>query len=474
MTSSFDMPAPTRARGAVPFRAVLAAIPASVALLLAATAPAFARVHAARAPAASAATASSPYPAAATRPQFVAKPSELAHAALAPSGGASAPSPGTGLTKTPSPTRQGSKKAKPKPVLHGDPARALVAFEAMQHIYYIPGSALYSGEPFSYLWPFSQALAATVTVSNMAGIAKIPGLTSALKRELNARLIGLKSYLDTNNSGSPEGTFTSQLAAFDGTVAPPAGPGGTKYYDDNEWVGIELMRMYGKTHEQALIGSAEAIMAFVMSAWSTNPAWACPGGIPFSNLPENGERNAVTDGPGAELALQVYRATGNSTYLQFAEKAYEWVRHCLYEANGLYADHIGDRGIVNENYWSYNQGSMIGAGVLLYQATHNAGYLYQARQTAKAALAYYTPERLGSENPFFVSVYFRNMLYLDAVTKDPPGYKLAQPYVDYAWQHLRLSNNTFVFGSPPSGQLLYQAAITQIYGLLSSSPTTYF
>ena len=51
--------------------------------------------------------------------------------------------------------------------------------------------------------------------------------------------------------------------------------------------------------------------------------------------------------------------------------------------------------------WSYNQGSMIGAGVLLYQVTHDAAYLYQARQTAKAALAYFTPERLGGENPFF-------------------------------------------------------------------------
>ncbi len=494
MTSFFDIPALPRARGAAPSRAALTALLTSVAALFAVAAPApapaaqpthprardtapaaFARAHAPRAPAASAATASSPYPAAATRPQIAARPSELAHVAAGPSGGASAPSPGTGLTKTPGPTKPGSaRKRKPKPVLRGDPARALVAFEAMQHVYYIPGSALYSGEPFSYLWPFSQALAATVTVSNMTGIAKIPGLTSALQHELNARLMGLKSYLDLDNSGQPEGAFTSSLAAYDGTVAPPAGPGGAKYYDDNEWVGIELMRVYEQTHNAAMLGGAEAIMAFVMAGWSTNPAWACPGGVPFSNLAENGERNAVTDGPGAELALQLYRTTGNVAYLQFAEKAYEWVRHCLYESNGLYADHIGDRGVVNENYWSYNQGAMIGAGVLLYQATHNAGYLYQARQTAKAALAYYSPERLGSENPFFVSVYFRNMLYLDSVTKDPPGSKLAQPFVDYAWQHLRLSNNVFVFGSPPSGQLLYQAAIAQIYGLLSSPPSTYF
>ncbi len=418
------------------------------------------------------ASAASPYPAGATRPLRVAKPSEFAHAASAPTGGSSAPA--SGSAKSTSSKKRPKRKPKPKPRLHGDAARAVLAFEAMQRSYYIAGSGLYQGEPFSFLWPFSQAMAATVTLSHVNGIAKIPGLTSTFARELSARLIGLRSYLDIDNSGAPEGTFTSTLGAFDGTVAPPTGPGGNKYYDDNEWVGIELMRIYELGHNAAALGSAEAIMAFVMAGWDADPELACPGGVPFSNSSENTERNTVTDGPGAELALQLYRVTGNVQYLQFAQQAYEWVRQCLLESNGLYADHIGPHGTVAQTYWSYNQGSMIGAGVLLYQATGNSAYLFQARQTAQVALAYYTPERLGSEIPFFVSVYFRNMLYLDSVTHDPPGTKLAQPYVDYAWQHLRLTNNLFVFGSPPSGQLLVQAAIVQIYGLLASPPSTYF
>jgi hypothetical protein len=400
-----------------------------------------------------AASAASPYPAGATRPARVAKASEFAHSTA---------------------SKKKHVKPKPKPVLHGDPARALIAFEAMQHNFYIPGSGLYEGEPFSFLWPFSQALAATVTMRHVNGVSRIPGLPGALSRELSARLIGLRSYLDIDNSGAPEGTFTSSLAAFDGTVAPPTGPGGAKYYDDNEWVGIELVRMYALTHSTAALGSAEAIMAFVMAGWDTDPEHVCPGGIPFSNSSENNERNTVTGGPGAELAVRLYQLTGNIAYLQFAEQAYNWVRTCLLQANGLYADHIGAHGAVARVYWSYNQGSMIGAGALLYQATNNSAYLYQARQTAKFALAYYTPERLGAELPFFVSVYFRNVLYLDSVTHDPPGSRLAQPYVDYAWQHLRLSNNLFVFGSPPSSQLLVQSAIVQIYGMLSSSPSTYF
>jgi hypothetical protein len=284
----------------------------------------------------------------------------------------------------------------------------------------------------------------------------------------------LRNYLDTNNSGAPEGTFTSTLAGFDGTVAPPTGPGGTKYYDDNDWVGIELARIYKQTHNPGALGYAEGIMAFEMAGFSTDQTLACPGGIPFSNSAENVERNTVTTAPAAELGVQMYKITGNIQYLQFAEQAYNWVRSCLLQPSGLYADHIRQHGVIDQTDWSYNQGTMIGAGTLLYQATGNSGYLFQARQTAKAALAYFTPQRLGEENPFFPSVYFRNVLYLDSVTHDPPCPKLAQAYVDYAWQHLRLSDNVFVAGSPASSQLLYQAAIVQIYALLSSSPSTYF
>ncbi|HEY4427066.1 MAG TPA: glycoside hydrolase family 76 protein [Solirubrobacteraceae bacterium] len=424
-----------------------------------ALAPAAAGARSAARPTRTGTPAGSRYPAGATRPFLTVRPSELAR-----EGARSA----RGRRPAGKSSRARRRKKPRKPALHGDPLRALLAFEAMQRTYYIQGSGLYNGEPFSYLWPFSQALAANVTLANVHGVPK------SIPTELRARMIGLRNYLDTDNSGQPEGTFTSTLAAFDGTVAPPAGPGGTKYYDDNDWVGIELMRVYTAHHEPAALGSAEAIMAFEMAGWSTNPQLPCPGGIPFSNDAENTDRNTVTNAPAAELAVQLYRATHNVEYLRFAETAYEWVRRCLLLPNGMYADHINARGVVEPMLWSYGQGTMIGAGALLYQATGNAAFLYQARQTARAALSYFTPERLAGEIPFFPSVYFRNVLYLDSVTHDPPGAALAQGYVDYAWQHQRLAGNLFVAGSPPSAQLLVQAAIVQIYGLLSSSPHTYF
>jgi len=370
----------------------------------------------------------------------------------------------------------GAKRRKTRkrsqPILTGNPARALASFEAMQRQYSIAGSGLYDGEPFSFLWPFSQALAATVSVANIPHLPSGPA--KELREQLRERLTGLNDYLDRDNSGAPEGTYVSTLPAFDGTVAPPAGPGGPKYYDDNDWVGIELVRLYQLTRSAAFLGSAEGIMAFEMTGWQESSELACPGGVPFSNLAENNERNTVTTAPAAELGALLYRYTHNAAYLSFAVKAYDWVRSCLLESNGMYADHINRRGVLSLALWSYNQGSMIGAGTLLYQATGSAGYLYQARQTAQAARSYFTSERLGSENPFFVAVYFRNLLYLDSVTHDPPGGSVAQAYVNYAWEHERVTGDVFVFGSPATGELLDQAAVVQIYALLASPASTYF
>ena len=441
MNVSFPHPRPPRPlRGALLVCAAWALLVAPGALAARSAVPAPVR----------SASVASQYPAAATRPAFRPRASQFARRAT--------------LARRTSKARRKPRK----PALRGNPLRALLAFQAMQKVYYIPGSGLYDGEPFSYLWPFSQALAATISMSN------VPHLGVSFSHELQAQMVGLRAYLDANNSGAPEGIYTSTLAAFDGTVAPPAGPGGSKYYDDNDWVGIELARLYRVNRDPSALAAAEAIMAFEMAGWQASPELGCPGGIPFSNAAENTDRNTVTTAPAAELGVQLYRITGNAQYLQFATTAYEWVRRCLLQPNLLYADHLNRQGIVEPALWSYNQGTMIGAGTLLYQATGNSEYLFQARQTAQAARAYFTPERLGAENPFFPSVYFRNLMYLDSVTHDPPGAKIAQAYVDYAWQNLRLSSDVFVAGSPASAQLLVQAAIVQIYALICSPPSTYF
>jgi hypothetical protein len=422
------------------------------------------------------------YPTGALRPAIAASaaPTSVNNQPEGASGGTSAGGSGSSGSGSSSGSKSGSKpttakKPAAKPGLHGDPARALLAYEAMQQSYYIQGTGLYKGEPYSFLWPFSQALAATVSLANISGEA------TKLRHELAVRMFGLERYYEAHaqTASSEEGTpAPATPPSFAGTVAPPLGPGGASYYDDNEWVGIELARIYKLHHEAFALQQAKQIMAFVMAGWQTTQPGGkplpCPGGVPFSNATNNTSRNTVTDAPAAELGVQLYWLTHEAQYLHFAEMAYNWVRQCLLASNGLYADHIQNSGEIEPMEWSYNQGTMMGAGTLLYQATANSGYLFQARQTAKLALAYFTTEKLELENPFFASVYFRNLLYLDSVTHDPPGPKLVQEFVNYSWDNLRLAGNLFVSGSPSTSTLLGQSAIVQMYALLSTPAWTYF
>ncbi len=368
--------------------------------------------------------------------------------------------------------------AKPKPpVLDLYAKRALAAYAAMQQNFYVASAGLYKGEPeYSFLWPFSQALAASVSV------AHIPEQQPKLEVSLHALGTSLQVYAsstvtpgETTASGASTATT---LHSYDDVTAPPIGPGGASYYDDNEWVGIELARMYELNHDATALTGAEQIMQFVMAGWQTTGAGGqtlpCPGGVPFSNAKNNTQRNTITDGPAAELGVQLYRVTHEARYLQFAEMAYAWVRECLLEPSGMYADHIESDGTINHSLWSYTQGVMIGAGTLLYQVTHESAYLAQARATTKAALAYFSYSKLSSENPFFAAVYFRNQIYLDSVTHEAPGTLPAREYAYWAWLRHRLNDNLFAYGSPPTAELLDQAALTQIYALLAISPQTYF
>lgn len=370
------------------------------------------------------------------------------------------------------------RRAKPTPrgpVLNLYARRALAAYEAMQENFFVASAGLYKGEPeYSFLWPFSQALGASVSVAHIAG--QQPKLEGSL-HALGASLQAYASSAAGETAATGASTATT-IRSFEDVAAPPVGPGGPSYYDDNEWVGIELARMYELDHDPTALVGAEQIMQFVMAGWQTTNSEGqllpCPGGVPFSNAKNNTQRNTVTDGPAAELGVQLYRLTHEVRYLQFAEMAYAWVRQCLLEPSGLYADHIELDGAVNHSLWSYTQGVMMGAGALLYQVTRQSAYLGEARQTAQAARAYFNYARLSSENPFFAAVYFRNQIYLDSLTHEAPGTYSAREYAYWAWERHRLGDNLFAYGAPPTAELLGQAALTQIYALLAIPPRSYF
>jgi hypothetical protein len=372
-----------------------------------------------------------------------------------------------------------SRKPRPKPRRRKGPpplspnaTKAIGAYEAMQKYFYLSSSNLYREElgdsSNSFLWPFSQAIAATVSLSHIRGQnAKAAFSTGSL-------LHGLQKYLSSAPPLALSSTEALQsLPHYTATIAA-AGSGATTYYDDNDWVGIEMARLYELTHDEAALSLAEEIFAFEQAGWSTSTTAVCPGGIPHSDSETDDNRSTISTAPAAELAVQLYRDTGNAGYLQFAEIAYAWVRSCLLTSSGLYADHIEANGELDPEIWSYTQGVMIGAGALLYQATGNYGYINEAAETANIAVAACPLEILAAENPFFASVFLRNLIYLDSLLHNPMGIALANQYVNWALSSLHEPNGLYLAAEGGKPTLLGQSAVAQIYALLSTEPKTFF
>jgi len=332
---------------------------------------------------------------------------------------------------------------------------AIASYAAMQHAYYNAESGLY---PQTDAWPYSQAMAATISV------AALPGEYRTYEPDLVARLSGLQAYAD--HVDPPPAGYVSTINGL--------ATGGARFNDDNEWIGIELLRLYHLNHQTALLTTASGLLEMVYAQWEP-AASPCPGGVPWENVNLNQDRNTVSNATGAELGAQLYLTTRNPTDLAEAVNMYNWVRGCLLQANGLYGDHITGSGTIDPTEWTYNQGTMIGAGVMLYQATHNAGYLDEAEATANAAIATFTPPALALQPESFNAIYIRNLLLLSGVSGIARYEQFAQWFANDAWYNVR-NPATGLFMADPGGQtqLLDQAALVQVFSLLAEPTSAYF
>jgi uncharacterized protein YyaL (SSP411 family) len=142
-------------------------------------------------------------------------------------------------------------------------------------------------------------------------------------------------------------------------------------------------------------------------------------------------------------ALQLYNATHDAYYLQWAKRFYHWMYHHLRDSSGLYwNDEKTKDGSINKTYWTYNSGSMLHASVLLYGFTGKTSYLDEARQTAQAAyrkFGYKAKNGLTSllDSPWFTTVLFKGYAALYKVDHDPRYIHAIRKNLDWAWQHAR-------------------------------------
>lgn len=154
------------------------------------------------------------------------------------------------------------------------------------------------------------------------------------------------------------------------------------YYDDMEWMALACLRAYDATGEARFKGVCDTLWSDIKGGWSD----ALGGGIWWRK--DDPSKNTPSNMPAAILAARRYKAFNNTEDLQWAQKIYDWERTTLYDKNsGLVYDNIDKEGNKNTEWkFTYNQGTFLGAALELYRNTGNSQYLNDALQAADFTL----------------------------------------------------------------------------------------
>ena len=306
------------------------------------------------------------------------------------------------------------------------------------------------------LWPFADAWSATCT------LAALPGQEQA-RASLTRFLHGLGAYHRHRRSA----LSGREPVGFESAAVFPHGRGGDVYFDDNTWLGLAMCAHHELIRDDRVAALSRRLLRFVLTGWSTDQAWSHPGGIRWKVPVSNTSRHTCSNAPVAELAALISLRDGGNEALDWSKRIYAWVHGTLRGGDGLYLDQIARNGTVLPKVWSYNQGTMIGAGVLLHRATRDGDYLEQARSTAHAALGHFSLDRLLGQGAAFNAVFFRNLLLLHEVEPYPAYRRLAEEYADRMWDQRR--NPTTGLFSGGSSFLNNTAPMMEIDALLAGS-----
>lgn len=215
---------------------------------------------------------------------------------------------------------------------------------------------------------------------------------------------------------------------YDGVVDPPgydsypvAFGGGDKYYDDNQWLGIDGVYAYRHLGEQRYLDAAVLCWKLSLSGWSDDLG----GGIYWKQF-DHSTRNTCSNAPAAVLGMLLFEETGDQAYLDWSVRILEWTRQLKDPATGVYWDHITADGTIDEAKYTYNTGTPIHANALLHRATGDEAYLTEARSLAQAAFDWFAPATSATgttngvrvfppNNAWFNSILFRGYVTLAEV-----------------------------------------------------------
>jgi hypothetical protein len=337
-----------------------------------------------------------------------------------------------------------------------DAERALGAYKAMRDRWqtsagsYRRDGRLPAPRSAAHLWPFSQALVATIVIAGIGdGLTPKFDFTEAIAEHLAE----LERYW--RGDGVPP-AYSSDVAG--------SWLGGDRYYDDNAWVGLALVLLERIRPGSSQLDRARSAYEFALHGWD-----ARGGGVFWVEQGRgagrrNHDRNLVSTAPNGQLGLLLGELGGlGSRPTIDPERMVAWVTSKLDESRdgtGLFWDKVRGDGSIDRTQWSYNQGTMVGLNVALAR-TARADYLTRAEAIARKALSQLT---LTSQPPAFNAIFFRNLLALHAATGDA---RLREEIVS------ALRRYTEAVPPDASATLVDASGIVQLLALLAWEPDAY-
>jgi uncharacterized protein YyaL (SSP411 family) len=377
--------------------------------------------------------------------------------------------PGSGQSPKQKETATNMSTATPVAAKLTDYQKAQQTYEAVMRAFYVPANNLYrehiepkpDDKAFSYLWPYSGMISA------LNALAKVPGDRQAeYKAALVKVLDGLEQYYDPS----------AVVPAYDSYVRQFGG--GQKFYDDNQWLGLDFLEAYATLKDPRYLEKARITFRHTISGWSNDMG----GGVYWrENDPDT--KNTCSNGPAAVLALKLYEVTGEKEYLDWALKILDWVKQLKSPDSGVYWDNLTKEGNVDKRTYTYNTGTPLHAYALLYKITKDEKYLTEARALAASSVEHFVrPNAVANGNfypdtPWFNTILFKGYLalYENDPARDKRYIETMRQNLNWAWENARTDKGLFspdwsgASGvSNPHKWLLDQAPMVELYALLTT------
>jgi hypothetical protein len=175
------------------------------------------------------------------------------------------------------------------------------------------------------------------------------------------------------------------LRSGDGFAATPRG---TRYFDDNAWLGLAFLRLDATTGDPAWRPAAQGLARFV--AQGEDP----DGGVRWAE--GSSSRNTCSTASAAWLVADA----GTPAAPAAPSRWMDWLDRTLRRPDGLYWDRI-DGGVVHDEVWTYNQGAALAA-------CRSLGRPIEALRGA--ILVHWSAQELWREPPAFAVIAYRALL----------------------------------------------------------------